>query len=148
MDKQEEIMGQFVRMIETIANSKMKKMDFGEGIILFRGEIHLIKALGDIPGMFISEIARYFGVSRAVISKNILKLELRGYVKKVSDPNDLKRVQVFLTPLGEKAYHQHKIFHAAKDDYMFLYLKNLTSKELNSISSFLICAQKMINHHF
>ena len=55
MDKQEEIMGQFVRMIETIANSKMKKMDFGEGIILFRGEIHLIKALGDIPGMFISE---------------------------------------------------------------------------------------------
>jgi len=137
-----------MRLIETIANSKMKKLDFGEGIVLYRGEIHLIKALGDHPGMFISEIARYFDVTRAVISKSIVKLELQGFVKKTVDPGDQKRIQVFLTDLGEKAFRQHKIFHDQKDNYMFAYLEMLDEEVLKNISGFLLRAQKMIDQHF
>ncbi|NCD09480.1 MAG: MarR family transcriptional regulator [Negativicutes bacterium] len=148
MDKQNEITGQFVRLIETIANKKMKKLDFGNGVILYRGEIHLIKALGDNPGMFISEIARYFGVSRAVISKNIAKLESQGHVIKKTDEQKLNRVKVYLTPLGEKAYLQHKLFHAKEDKSMFDFLNSLNQDELANISIFLKQAQKMINNHF
>lgn len=148
MNKKEEISRQFVRMIETIANSKMKQLDFGEGIILYRGEIHLIKILGDYPGMFISEIARFFSVSRAVISKSIAKLEAQGFVEKVFDPADKKRIQLFLTPLGKKAFRQHQLFHSRKDAYMYQYLDTLTPEELVSISKFFVHAQKMIDHHF
>ena len=148
MDKQNEIIGQFVRLIETTANKKMKKLNFGNGVILYRGEIHLIKALGDNPGMFISEIARYFGVSRAVISKNIVKLEAQGYVQKTTDEQKLNRIKVYLTPLGEKAYLQHKLFHAKEDKSMFDFLKSLGPDDLANIFIFLQQAQKMINNHF
>ncbi|WP_196594134.1 MarR family winged helix-turn-helix transcriptional regulator [Pectinatus sottacetonis] len=148
MDKKTQISSQLVGLIETIANSKMKKMNFGRGIILYRGEIHLIKVLGDYPGMFISEIARFFSVSRAVISKSIAKLEKHGFVEKKIDMDDKKRIRIFLTPLGKKAFLQHKIFHEEKDSYMFDYLKTLSPMALESISNFLDYAQKMVDHHF
>lgn len=138
----------FTRLIETISNSKMKQLDFGDGIILYRGEIHMLKAIGDNPGMFISEIARYFDVTRAVVSKSVLKLEKNGYVYKVEDAKDKKRVQVYLTPKGEKAYQAHNKFHVQKDDYMFAHLEGLSAKELEAVSTFLDKAQQMIEHHF
>ncbi len=148
MNIREEISSQFVRLIESIANSKMKKLDFGEGVELFRGEIHLIKAIGDQPGIFISELARLFLVSRAVVSKNIGKLEAQGFVRKTTDPDDKKRIQLFLTDEGEKAFRQHRRFHEEKDAYMYEFLKKLSEEEAKAISKFLRHAQSMVDHHF
>ncbi len=141
-------MSKFMRLIETIANSKMKQLDFGDGIVLYRGEIHMIRAIGDHPGMFISEIARYFGVTRAVVSKSVLKIEKSGYVRKVIDPLDKKRVQVYLTERGEAAYQAHNAFHLEKDDYIFAHLEGLSAEELEAVSVFLDKAQQMVEHHF
>lgn len=142
------IMSQFSRLIETIANSKMKKLDFGNGIVLFRGEIHMLRAIGDHPGMYISEIARYFGVTRAVISKSALKLEENGYVQKVADPEDKKRVQLYLTERGESAFQAHNEFHYKQDDYIFTYLESLNEQEREAVTGFLIKAQQSVDHHF
>lgn len=137
-----------MRLIETIANSKMKQLDFGNGIVLYRGEIHMIRAIGDHPGMFISEIARYFDVTRAVVSKSVLKMEKNGYVYKVTDPVDKKRIQVYLTERGEAAYQAHNAFHFQQDDYIFAHLESLSAKELEAVTVFLDKAQQMIDQHF
>ncbi|WP_243650434.1 MarR family winged helix-turn-helix transcriptional regulator [Anaerospora hongkongensis] len=142
------IMSQFSRLIETIANSKMRKLDFGNGMILFRGEIHMIRAIGDHPGMYISEIARYFGVTRAVISKSALKLEEGGYIRKAVDPEDKKRVQLYLTQQGESAYQAHNEFHYKQDDYIFSYLEGLNEQEREAVTVFLEKAQQIVDHHF
>lgn len=148
MNTQEEIIGQFIRLIESTANKKMKKIDFGRDFQLYRGEIHLIKALGDHPGLSISDISRYFGVSRAVVSKNIGKLEKQGYVKKLTDEQRKNRLLILLTDLGQKAYLQHQSFHEQNDAYMFEFLGTLDEKELKAVSKFLDCAQRMIQNHF
>lgn len=141
------IMSQFSRLLETIANSKMKQLDFGDGIVLFRGEIHIIRAIGDQPGMYISEIARYFGVTRAVISKSALKLEANGYIYKGAATEDKKRVQLYLTERGEAAYRAHNEFHYKQDDYIFAYLEGLTEKERTAVTGFLEKAQQIVEHH-
>ncbi len=83
MKKQvEDIMKNFVQLIESAANGKKRVLDFGEDMIFYRGEIHIIKVIGDHPGMYISEIAQRLNVTRAVISKTLKKLEYRGYIKK------------------------------------------------------------------
>ncbi|WP_243002629.1 MarR family transcriptional regulator [Lachnotalea glycerini] len=70
-------------MTEQIANGKTKILDFGlEEMQFYRGEIHMIKMVGDHPGIFISEMARGFNVTRAVVAKTVRKLEVHGFLEK------------------------------------------------------------------
>ncbi len=48
------IMSEFMQLLETIANGKSNVLDFGDGMVFYRGEIHMIKVIGDHPGMFLS----------------------------------------------------------------------------------------------
>jgi len=142
------IMSDFMQLLETIANGKNNVLDFGDGMVFYRGEIHMIKVIGDQPGMFLSEIARYFHVTRAVVSKIVLKLERNGYVQKVADLVDKKRVQVYLTERGQIAFQAHEEFHRGHNGHIYEYLEGLTEEEQEVVACFLRKAQQMVNHHF
>lgn len=76
-----EVINDFIALAETIANSQANTLDFGgDGMAFHRSEILVIKRIGDYPGMFSSEIARHFGITRAVIHKTLLKIEELGLV--------------------------------------------------------------------
>jgi DNA-binding MarR family transcriptional regulator len=142
------VMSNFMQLLETIANGKINVLNFGEGMVFYRGEIHTIKVIGDQPGMFLSEIARCFHVTRAVVSKIVLKLERNGYVRKMTDPVDKKRVRVYLTERGQAAFQAHNHFHCANDGHIYEYLSGLTEAELEVIAGFLQKARQMVDHHF
>ena len=148
MNKEQQVMSDFNQFIELVSHWKNNCIDFGEGIILYRGEIHILFMIGNIPGIFSSEIARRFGVTRAVIYKSILKLEKQGFLKKETDSQDKKRYQHYLTAKGKKAYAAHEKFMKAHDSYMYDYLHTLSQSELNTIITFLLYAQNMIKNHF
>lgn len=148
MKKYHNVMSNFNQFLETVSYWKNNSLDFGDEIILFRGEIHIIKTTGDYPGIFISEIARRFGVTRAVISKSVNKLEKNGYVLKTPDPKDQKRLQVYLTELGQKAYLNHEKFHKQHDNFIYEHLEKLDDKELEAINTFLLNARQMVKNHF
>ena len=142
------IMSNFMQLLETIANGKTKVLDFGDGMVFYRGEIHMIKVIGDHPGMFLSEIARCFHVTRAVVSKIVLKLERNGYVRKVTDQADKKRVQVYLTERGQVAFQAHDHFHCDNDGHIYEYLEGLSEAEREVVAGFLQKARQMVDHHF
>jgi DNA-binding MarR family transcriptional regulator len=142
------IMSEFMQLLETIANGKSNVLDFGDGMVFYRGEIHMIKVIGDHPGMFLSEIARCFHVTRAVVSKIVLKLERNGYVRKVTDTADKKRVQVYLTERGQLAFAAHEHFHCDSDGHIYEYLQGLNEAELEIVAGFLQKARQMVDHHF
>lgn len=75
------------------------------------------------------------------------KLERNGYVQKVTDLADKKRVQVYLTARGQIAFQAHEEFHRGHND-IYEYLEGLTEKEQEVVSCFLRKTQQMINHHF
>ncbi|MEM7799200.1 MAG: MarR family transcriptional regulator [Chloroflexota bacterium] len=139
----------FIQMTERIANGKSNLRNLGsEEMTFYRGEIHLIKMVGDDPGIFTSEVARHFNVTRAVISKTALKLERRGFLRKEEDATDKRRLRLFLSDKGEQAYRLHDEFHQAADRPLFDYLDRLTVAELRLIETFLKHANSLIENHF
>lgn len=147
-NKTKEIMGDFLKMIETVANGKKKVLNFGEGMVFYRGEIHMIKVIGEHPGIYISEMARHFNITRAVVSKTIIKLERNGFVRKEEDQYDKKRVCLYLTENGKKAYNAHNDFHLVNDSRIFKFLNELDDENLDIIKGFMERANEMVSKHF
>ena len=95
---QNEVIDSFIKLTEKISNGKTNILDFGSNdMVFYRGEIHIIKMIGDYPGIYSSEIARNFGITRAVVHKTLLKLEKRNLVEKKQDSEDKKRQKLFLS---------------------------------------------------
>ncbi len=143
------VINDFIRMTEHIANGKTNVLDFGsEEMTFYRGEIHMIKMVGDHPGVFISEMARSFHVTRAVVAKTVRKLEERDFLIKKEDSQDKKRLCLFLTKKGKIAYELHHQYHQEFDRPLFVYLDGLNDQELHTIQEFLKHANALIENHF
>lgn len=141
-------MNELIKLIEVVANGKKKLFDCGNEIMLYRGEIHLLKKIGDFPGIYISETARDFNITRAVVSKTAIKLEKEGLLRKEADPDDKKRLRLYLTPRGAAACAVHDALHRESDRSIFDFLEILSKNELEAIEAFLQEANKMVKHHF
>lgn len=143
-----EVINAFIGLTERIANSKTNVLDFGsEEMTFYRGEIHIIKMIGDYPGIFSSEIARRFGITRAVVHKTLLKLEERELVTKTQNDADKKRVPLFLTEKGRQAYLFHEEYHNQHDKALFEYVGGLSQPELEAVKKFLEHANNLIENH-
>lgn len=143
-----EVINAFIGLTERIANSKTNVLDFGsEEMTFYRGEIHIIKMIGDYPGIFSSEIARRFGITRAVVHKTLLKLEERELVTKTQNDADKKRVPLFLTEKGRLAYLFHEEYHNRHDKALFEYVGGLSQPELEAVKKFLEHANNLIENH-
>jgi DNA-binding MarR family transcriptional regulator len=143
-----EVINEFIALTESIANSRTNVLDFGsEDMTFYRGEIHTIKMIGDYTGIFSSEIARRFGITRAVVHKTLLKLEERGLVRKELDDTDKKRHKLFLTEKGQLSYQHHEDYHNQYDKALFDYVAGLTDGQLDAIKGFLEHANNLIQNH-
>jgi DNA-binding MarR family transcriptional regulator len=143
------VINDFIKMTERIANGKTNILDFGsDEMTFYRGEIHMLKMTGDCPGIFISEMARNFNVTRAVVAKTVGKLERRGFLVKEEDLTDKKRLCLFLTEKGKEAYALHNEYHQKFDRPLFAYLESLSDDNLEIIQEFLKHANGLIENHF
>lgn len=143
------IINDFIKMTERIANGKMNVLDFGSAEMTFyRGEIHILKMVGDHPGIFISEMARNFNITRAVVAKTVKKLEKRGLLIKETDSEDKKRLRLYLTDKGRRAHALHHAYHQQFDQPLFAYLAQLDDHDLQIIQEFLNHANQLIENHF
>ncbi|WP_313581136.1 MarR family winged helix-turn-helix transcriptional regulator [Lacrimispora sp.] len=143
-----EVINAFITLTENIANSKTNVLDFGsEDMTFYRGEIHIIKMIGDYPGIFSSEIARRFGITRAVVHKTLLKLEDRGLINREQTSDDRKRQKLYLSEKGQLAYRYHEDYHNKYDKVLFDYVADLPEPQLKAIKGFLEHANNLIKNH-
>lgn len=141
-------MGSFLNLIEVVANGKRAELDFGDELVFYRGEIHMIKVIGDNPGIYVSEMARYFNVTRAVVSKTVIKLARNGFVRKEDDTTNKKLTCLYLTAKGETAYQAHEAFHLKNDYPVYQYLSALNDEQLDLIFDLMEKLNKMVKNHF
>ena len=148
MSTQQEVITTFVALTEKIANSKNRRLDFGSPEMTFyRGEIHMIKLIGDFPGIYSAELARKLGITRAVVQRTVNSLHTRHFLEKVPDLADKKRWHLFLSSSGQQAYHYHEDYHHKDDQALFAYLSQQSEAELASIQGFLEQASALIERH-
>lgn len=143
-----DVIRSFIELTEQIANSRTNVLNFGsEDMTFYRGEIHIIKMIGDFPGIHSAELARKFGITRPVVHKTLQKLSERGFIIKENDDEDKKRGLLYLTEKGQLAYHQHENYHDENDKALFDFLGDMSSEKLSAIKGFLEHAIGLIQNH-
>ena len=90
-----------------------KPIDFGrDGGLLYRAGIHTIEAIGDNPGINVTQLAFYLGVTKGAISQTIGKLIKKGMVDKAMVSPAVNEVALNLTEKGMLIYGKHQDYHA------------------------------------
>ncbi|WRS28158.1 methyltransferase [Oscillospiraceae bacterium MB08-C2-2] len=143
-----DVIRSFIELTEQIANSRTNILSFGsQDMTFYRGEIHIIKMIGDFPGIHSAELARKFGITRPVVHKTLQKLSERGLINKEDDTEDKKRSLLYLTEKGELAYHEHEKYHDENDKALFDFLADMPGDKLSAIDGFLNHAIGLIKNH-
>ncbi|MDO5726042.1 MAG: MarR family transcriptional regulator [Tissierellia bacterium] len=143
-----DLQNRFISILEKAANGKVNILDFGKGMKFYRGEIHIIKRIGDYEGIHAAELANTIGVTRAVVNKTVNKLEKRKLVYKVTDQMDRKIKKIYLTEKGKLAYKYHEQYHKEHDADFINYLESLDDDKAKVIEEFLIKASNIVEKHF
>lgn len=136
MDKQEAIM-QTMELVEKLSNSRKDTVVLPDGREFYQGESHILVLLRQEPGIYNSEIARRFLVTRAVVHKTLKKLISLGYIEKRKAENNEKNVCLFLTPSGEEAAEQLIKNHQKIMEPFFSMVSEMSDSECEVVADFL-----------
>jgi DNA-binding MarR family transcriptional regulator len=80
------------------------------GTILYQAEAKVINAVGNNPGITISELATQAEKSTSAYSQLIRKLRAKGWVKQERNDNNNREYNLFLTDDGKKIFEGHQKF--------------------------------------
>jgi DNA-binding MarR family transcriptional regulator len=141
----EEILEQFVRIVNKYNALEKNPLDYGCGEKLYPSEIHAVEAIGKHPDVHMAEIANILGVTRGAVQQTAGKLVKKGLVEKLMDENDRKRVYLNLTPKGEIAFQGHEEYHAGLASYMAEYFNRLRPKETDSLKEFFTRVESLMD---
>ena len=124
----EQIMQKFDRVVTIMESMHSPSLSFGTGVLMYRREIHTIQAIGRNPGINVTTLAEYMGVTKGAVSQIIKKLNRKGLVRKTYATGNAKEVILELTDLGWIGFHNHEKFHmdtlAIARDYFGNQLEN------------------------
>jgi len=132
----DEILEQFVRIINKYNALEKNPFDYGCREKLYPSEIHAIEAIGKHPDVHMAEIANVLGVTRGAVQQTAGKLLKKGLVEKLMDENDKKKVYLSLTPKGKIAFQGHEEYHAELASYLAEHFNRLRPKEAESLTDF------------
>ncbi len=89
--------------------------DYGTGDAYTQLEVHTVSQIEDNPGITVTEIAELNMRTKGAVSQIVTKLENKGLVRREKDPENPRRVCLYVTPLGLELSRRHKEFD---DKYM------------------------------
>lgn len=94
--------------IMQIEEESLKQSTFSDITIK---EMHTIEAIGLVHQPTSNEVAKKLGVTPGTLSVSIQNLVKKGYVERLSSPNDRRVVRLSLTKKGKLVYRLHHKFH-------------------------------------
>jgi DNA-binding MarR family transcriptional regulator len=107
----EQIMQKFDEVVTLMESMHTPSLSFGTGVLMYRREIHTIQSIGRNPGINVTNLAEYMGVTKGAVSQIIKKLIKKGLVRRTHTPGNAKEVVLELTELGWTGFHNHEKFH-------------------------------------
>lgn len=126
-----------LNIINNFNESDKKARDFGTDEMLHLSEIHLIEFIGDNEKLSVSEIARRKNITRAAVSKTLVRLEDKKLIIKDINPDNRTQIIISLTRKGWTAYCEHKKYHENINKIIFSCVNNNSKEDINAIYSFL-----------
>jgi len=84
--------------------------DYGTGEMYTALEVHTVSRIEDNPGITVTEIAEQTARTKGAVSQIITKLENKGLVRREKDPENPRRVCLYVTHQGLELSRCHKKF--------------------------------------
>lgn len=110
-------------------DSYNKPHDYGDGQILSMVEMHTLSMIADHPGLCVTDVAKMWNRTLGAATKNVNKLQKKGYVIKKKEPGNNKSVHLFLTEEGMHLDLLHKKYDRAAQEKSIRYLTERHSRE-------------------
>ena len=101
---------------------------YGPGILLSQTEIHTIAAIGNHPGINVTELAKLRGITKGAASQMVYKLVGKGFVEKRVSPTSDTEVCLTLTEAGDVPYQNHMEFHRTSNMEFFQLLRGISEE--------------------
>ena len=84
--------------------------DYGTGEFYTSTEVHMVSRIEENPGITASRIAEETLRTKSAVSQMIAKLEAKGLVYRVKDPNNGKQHFLYVTEKGKELSLCHKAY--------------------------------------
>lgn len=104
----------FYQFVTIYKDSEKTLNDYGTGEMYTALEVHTVSRIEDNPGITVTEIAEQTARTKGAVSQIITKLENKGLVRREKDPENPRRVCLFVTPEGLELSQCHKQFDDVK----------------------------------
>lgn len=135
--RKDQISYAFLSLTIRIHKLNNKIRTYGTDSPLYEPEIHMIQAIDEGNGMSVTGLAEKFKVTKGAVSQVLSRLDKKGMIIKKTDPNNLSRLNLALTPKGETACRQHERLHDKFDDCVTAALNGASEGEKAFLLSFL-----------
>lgn len=112
------------QFILTGSDNMARPHDYGTGEVLNMVEMHTLAMIEESPGICISEIARLWNRTLGAASRNVDKLQNKGYIEKKKLTGNNKTVRLYPTEKGKYLAELHKQFDDEK-------IRRITEQVLN-----------------
>jgi len=143
----EEILQKLEKVIAMMESMHTPSLSFGTGILMHTKEIHTVQAIGRHPGINVTRLAEYTGVTKGAVSQTLNKLVRKGLVRKTHPPGNVKEVVLELTNLGQIGFQNHEKFHMDTLDIAREYYGDQLKSKLERINLVVDDIHKMLNEY-
>ena len=123
----------FHRIMNKMLKIESTPRTFGTSFLLFPSEIHTIEAIGDNPGINVTDLASYQGVTKGAVSQVISRLIKKKLILKMKDINHKRGVFLKLSHAGEKAFSEHRHFHETIHTPLFQLISKATPENIGFV---------------
>lgn len=135
----------FLRVVTKLSEIDGKTRYYGTDQPLYGAEIHMIKSIKENEGIHVTGLADMLGVTKGAVSQIIMKLESKGMIVKDTDPRNLSRLVLTLTPKGEIAQQQHEELHRQFDEFFYAAMESATEENKAFLKGFLNALDEKID---
>jgi len=110
-----------------------------------RTDLHCLNTIENSGGLTAGELAKEVGLTTGAVTGVIDRLERKGFARRVSDPDDRRRVKVEVTP---KFYARaDKIWGPMKADWDSVLSERFTAEQLERVAEFLRATNEVGRRH-
>jgi Transcriptional regulators len=137
MADEREFIEKFMRLANLVVAADALPRAFGTRQRLSRSEIHTIEAIGDHPGLSVTELASLRGISKSAASQLLARLKAKRLVSQSLAGGSSRDTSLSLTASGRRAYEAHEAGHRELYALLARRLGELSPDFLETLSSLL-----------
>ena len=134
-----------LRVVWKIMEANKKTRYYGTEEQLHEAEIHMIKSIKENEGIHVTGLAELLGVTKGAVSQIVMRLQRKGMIVKDTDPRNLSRLVLRLTPTGEIASIHHEKLHQVFDGFVNEALEGASAENTAFLKRFLISLESKID---